>query len=93
VQNVQVSFVRKTLRGLIGVHDWNLYTEQITGNRVSFEISVARLSSVIPSEVEESLDLCLSASLARDVSRPSRKATAWQATSLDMTIAHSSPSK
>ena len=39
VENVQVSFVRKTLRGLIGVHDWNLDTEQITGNRVSFGLA------------------------------------------------------
>ena len=67
VQKVQVSFVRKTLRGLIGVHDWNFDTEQITGNRVSFGISVAHPSSVIPSEVEESLDLSLHARVARDV--------------------------
>jgi len=38
VQKVQVSFVRKTLRGLIGVHDWNLDTEQVTGNSVSFGV-------------------------------------------------------
>ena len=64
VQNVQVSFVRKIL---LGVHDWNLDTEQATGNRVSFGASVAYPSSVIPSEVEESLDLSLRARVSRDV--------------------------
>ena len=82
VQNVQVSFVRKILRELIEVHDWNLDAEQATGNRVSSGRSVAYPSSVIPSEVEESLDLSLHARASRDVSTP-----------LDMTIAHSSPSK
>jgi hypothetical protein len=37
-QKVQVRFVRKSLRGLIGVHDWNLDTEQVTGNSVSFGV-------------------------------------------------------
>jgi hypothetical protein len=72
VQKVQVSFVRKILRGLIGVHDWNLDTEQAMGNRVSSGHSVAYPSIVIPSEVEESLDSYLHARASRDGPHPAR---------------------
>jgi hypothetical protein len=56
MQNVKVSLVRKILRRFIGIHRCNLDTEQATGKRISFGLIVASSSSVIPSEVEESLD-------------------------------------
>jgi hypothetical protein len=47
-------------------------------------IVVIAFAFVIPSEVEESL---FEFDKVRDVSRPSHKAMAWQATSLDLTKA------
>src|SRR4029077_19052363 len=56
VQNVKVSFVRKVLRSVLGIHCCNFDPEQTMVKRIACRLIVACSSRVVPTEVEESLD-------------------------------------